>query len=543
MAKPKLCRGYVPLLCAASLLANATCSFSASDLRYSHPAIPLVQICDKPLDVPDNVNLWGFNYATKELVTDPVELRLFDTADAFFEYNAGAPLSSASHMPSEYGLTCPKLPAVYTSWSALPSSSELFRSKEPCPVAEGAVRPDPRWLGAMGNPGCIPALKKPQVRIPVCARPASVAAKVDEWAQGTGDKSVLTTNAKVFAEAVAKVELVFVFDENAAPESVCWFVEDPATLPCPGKPPARPCKVARESGLLQMMTAITSVQAETSGKGKSTGDGNRKMTGDGHGKTTETSSPNGKGPSLSFTERLAHNLAILGALAASDTSGNLKDPNGSRYGIPQGKNVGGPDLLPLQAAAGVFAIIGIPFKNPKEFIKSVQRALGERKVAGIIDPKVLTKEMAEQLAKEPEQEAVRKAIDGLKKGDDKAFEALESFGLAMAPSLREASVVLPYSRAKVFTKGWGNELQAHHLLEAAMAKDSLDMAKGAIDDLPAIILSEAEHQAITNRLAAARTKLLGSKDAVPNKQQLWAIYKDVYQDTPAWLEAIEAYFK
>lgn len=86
----------MPLLCATTLFCNATCGLSASDLQYSHPGITTEPICDKPLDVPDNVNLWGFNYTTKELVTDPVELRLFDHADVFFEYHADAPKASAS---------------------------------------------------------------------------------------------------------------------------------------------------------------------------------------------------------------------------------------------------------------------------------------------------------------------------------------------------------------------------------------------------------------------------------------------------------------
>lgn len=68
---------FVRLLCMLMLFVGADCTLftlSTSDLRYSHPTIPVVQICDKPLDVPDNENLWGFNYATKELVTDPVEM-------------------------------------------------------------------------------------------------------------------------------------------------------------------------------------------------------------------------------------------------------------------------------------------------------------------------------------------------------------------------------------------------------------------------------------------------------------------------------------
>src|SRR5690349_8654998 len=80
-------RSVVPLLCGLLLLFNADCSLSASDLKYSHPTIPLIQICDKPLDVSDDVNLWGYNFTTKLLITadDASELRSFGSADMFFE--------------------------------------------------------------------------------------------------------------------------------------------------------------------------------------------------------------------------------------------------------------------------------------------------------------------------------------------------------------------------------------------------------------------------------------------------------------------------
>lgn len=76
----------VPLLCGLLLLFSADCRLSESDLRYSHPNIPLVHICDKPLDVPKDVDLWGYDFTTKRLVTaeDPAELRTFDAADVFF---------------------------------------------------------------------------------------------------------------------------------------------------------------------------------------------------------------------------------------------------------------------------------------------------------------------------------------------------------------------------------------------------------------------------------------------------------------------------
>ncbi|HRI69016.1 MAG TPA: hypothetical protein PK156_32520, partial [Polyangium sp.] len=62
---------------------------------------------------------------------------------------------------------------------------------------------------------------------------------------------------------------------------------------------------------------------------------------------------------------------------------------------------------------------------------------------------------------------------------------IDSFGKAMGPSLAEAGVIMPYSRAKIFTRGWEGKFQAHHLLEVEMAKDTMKMDAKAINDIPA----------------------------------------------------------
>jgi hypothetical protein len=115
----------------------------------------------------------------------------------------------------------------------------------------------------------------------------------------------------------------------------------------------------------------------------------------------------------------------------------------------------------------------------------------------------------------------------------------------MAVALREAGVIMPYSRAQIFTTGWGGKFQAHHALEVAMAKKTLRMDKKAIENIPAIILTEAEHTAMTNKLNAARAKLLRDlrkteEELTPT--ELWEMYKRAYADKPAWLEAIKGYF-
>ena len=581
----------VPLLCGMLLLFGADCRLSASDLEYSHPGIPIYQICDRPLDVGKGSRLWGLNYTTKQLVTDedPAELRTFDAADAFFEYNPDAPLSSASKMPREYGLTCVKPSTSYPQWrflppsEDLPSSSDLFRRKEPCSakVAESVGR-DARFLGqapsdkAPCDPPAQakkPAKKGPPLRVPVCVRPSWVPApyrdakgrlvEVVEWGMILEDKTrTWTFEASDYKKGTEKADIIFVFTKDARPESAYYFTKDLTKLSCPTKSTKSFDEVAGTENL-PMLAEVTAARETKEAKeaakkgaadkgagpsaGPKNGSGQTAGPGRGDGKTTETSARNGKGPPLSFTEVLAQNIMLAGRIAAGDVSGRLDDPNGTRHGMAGGKSVGGPDFVILQAATGVFAIIGIPFKSAKDFIEKVTNALEADKVASIIDPKVLSKELAEQLAKEPDKALVDKVIDVLKTGDKdavkKAVEALPSFGKAMAPSLRDAGVILPYSRAKIFTAGWEGKFQAHHILEVAMARDTLDMGEKAIDDIPAIILSEAEHKAITKKLNEARASFLQTNGKVADKpQELWQVYKEAYAGYPAWLEAIKGYF-
>jgi hypothetical protein len=219
-----------------------------------------------------------------------------------------------------------------------------------------------------------------------------------------------------------------------------------------------------------------------------------------------------------------------------DTSGNLKDPNGSRYGIPNGKNPGGPNLWVLQVGVSVFAIVQNPIKTSKDFVDLIRRGLAKGEAIIISNPKHFTKELAEKLAATPEQKLTQENL-----------EAAESFGESMAPSLNLSRTIMPYSRAQVFTKGWKQDFQAHHIFEAQWMKEfPKEYSKEAIENSPAIILTKKEHETITKRLADAKDELMDAVkkrgDEVPTKQELWAMYKEVYKDKPTWLEAIKGYF-
>jgi hypothetical protein len=97
----------------------------------------------------------------------------------------------------------------------------------------------------------------------------------------------------------------------------------------------------------------------------------------------------------------------------------------------------------------------------------------------------------------------------------------------------------------VFTKGWKQDFQAHHIYEQDWM-NVLGHSKDEVANAPAIILTKKEHEAITKRLADAKDELMDAVlkrgDKAPTKRELWAMYKEVYKDKPTWLEAIKGYF-
>lgn len=50
-------------------------------------------------------------------------------------------------------------------------------------------------------------------------------------------------------------------------------------------------------------------------------------------------------------------------------------------------------------------------------------------------------------------------------------------------------------------------------------------------------------QEISAILSAKRMKLLEETGGKPSKEQIWAMYKEVYKGKPNWLKAIESYFQ
>jgi len=533
-------RFFTAALCAMLLVFSANCALTIDDLKWDNERASVDVICDTPTEIHDDVKLFAVHWATGKIVTDEdeMELRYFSSyADAFFIVDRNAPKWTAQLMPPEYGLNCTN------RYSVLPESAAVLPLR--CPVAtftqtlaETMVRPDGQYLGqtSEAKTRCTP---KAPVRIPVCVRPTSLQRppgepQVDEWAAVPKATPKIIEDKATYAHEVENATTYFYFDDKAPPETAYYWGKD-TKLRCKGKPAPKPYdQIVGTKELPRLAEFAESTTGQSGQAGKNASGTSATATGTNGSSPSASSSPAGQGPPLDFLDRVSRGISITGALVQGDTSGNLKDPNGSRYGIPNGKNPGGPNLWALQAAVSVFAIVQNPIKTSKQFVDLIRRGLAKGEAVIILNPNHFSKEVAEKLAAAPEKKLTQENL-----------EAAESFGESMAPSLHEVRTIMPYSRAQVFTKGWKQDFQAHHIFEVQMMENfPKEYSKEAIENSPAIILTKAEHQQITKDLNDVRNKMLSDLN-VPslNKQQLWALYQKVYAKNPTWLEAIKPYFQ
>ena len=100
--------------------------------------------------------------------------------------------------------------------------------------------------------------------------------------------------------------------------------------------------------------------------------------------------------------------------------------------------------------------------------------------------------------------------------------------------------ILPYKQAKKLTSGFKGKIQAHHILEVRHATN-WSVKTG---DIPAVILSKAQHNQIT---MALRQKLPygTSYKGLEGKARVWRAYQEVYTNYGYgdWLQHIERYFR
>jgi len=218
---------------------------------------------------------------------------------------------------------------------------------------------------------------------------------------------------------------------------------------------------------------------------------------------------NGKGDNPGATkttaDEIGQEMAITAAILTQNMNEDLHRPDGKKNGIIGGQNPNGIDHPAAQIVASAILIataMGIP-----EFEKQLMEAI-RKKTPIILEIKNLSVKEAEELAVE--------------------------YGPYLADALNKVGAIGPYNLMSEFTKGLAGHWQAHHIVERSMFK-KFKKKLGDPERGPSVILTKAEHEAITR-------KLNQWKQEVKTTDQLWAKYKDAYSDKPAWLDAIRSYF-
>ncbi len=215
-----------------------------------------------------------------------------------------------------------------------------------------------------------------------------------------------------------------------------------------------------------------------------------------------------------WSDHLGEQLALGGALATQQMNEDLKRPDGKQYGIPGGKNPNGPNNPEAQAAAGA-ALVVVAVLSAGGLERKIQQAVDKGTRLIIKDASKLAEDAAEKLVLE----------------FVKRHGAVKGRGY-LAATLNQNGAIGPYSVMKKFTDNLAGKWQAHHILEVKMF-EKFNLGKSNLG--PSVILTDAEHKAITAELSVRTAN-------AKTTEELWKAYKRVYKDHPHWLEAIESYF-
>ena len=221
----------------------------------------------------------------------------------------------------------------------------------------------------------------------------------------------------------------------------------------------------------------------------------------------------GNGVEKTVYEKWCEQVGLLGGVANLQLSEDIKRLDGSKYGIPGGKNPNGIKSPTAQAAAGA-VMVAAAVITAGGFDKKLYDALAKGTPVFIRGGGKAAEQAAEKLV----QDAIAKY--GVHGAED------------LAAALAKNGAIGEYSVMAKFTQGLGAKWQAHHILEKSIAQD---LKLGATDRIPSVILSETEHKAITKVLRGQTTGLT-------DPAMLWKAYQRVYAKHPAWLKAIEGYF-
>jgi hypothetical protein len=209
-------------------------------------------------------------------------------------------------------------------------------------------------------------------------------------------------------------------------------------------------------------------------------------------------------------DEIGQEMALAAAIATMQMNEDLKRPDGKKNGIVGGKNPDGIDHPAAQIAAASVVLIATIGSQSETFKKTLEEAIEKRAPFLIRTIDDLSEEAAKALAKE--------------------------YGPAIADALNKVGGIGPYKVWKKFTECYGGHWQAHHLVEDQMFKRFRQLRKiSPADEAPSVILTEAQHKAITKKLGTLTTNAQDLKG-------LWNAYKKAYAEHPEWLDAIRSYF-
>ena len=526
----RLCRrlGSISLMgafhraCALLLILVFTTASCAPNYAAIYPHLSMLRVCMRPSTVEFDAREWAVDTDTGTTVSSnrrEAFEEFLPHADVLYIWDFNAPAESAQLLPEgEARPSCDDphrlLPRAQYDEADLPSGDS-----NPLRIV-GDFGPHTTFVDAIStNPQYVAIdVKAPVRKIPVihvCVKPPGIDQETLQWAATKSQEgTTYTTSIEQFNKAIATADRIFVYDDNAPPESVYEFGPPYDQLRCKGKPPPKPREPEKE--LAKRKATFEEMVRDAMAQKK--GDHNHEGLG-GSPEPTWSSSATGTGQSLSFFEAIVRQTLIAQGVLSGDTSGNLKDPNGQRYGIPSGKNPNGPNSFFLQFMASTFMFLPKAVKSGTELAKKIAAAAKKNAILIIARPDFLPKPIVQGLVKR--------------------------YGDQMAVALAQMQTIMPYSRASMFTARWRYLYQSHHILEKDMADKVLNIANG--DDIPAIILTDLKHKAITAALDTERKNILRKAgkniDDKLSPDELWRLYQNVYGlDHPVWLESIRSYF-
>jgi len=358
-------------------------------------------VCTRTPDVEPDARYWAVHLATGTVVSDkdPDDFDEFAPhADIIYIYDSTARAESVHAFPIPYNqLSCENpdalLPRAVDNGPSLPDGRDNpLRNAQWDPLNTTLEDVSPSNLRFLGVTTSSTKKREPEI-IRVCTHPPDVRADAAEWLFTTEKAGAsYTRDSDLYARLRATAVRVYVFDPDAPGESVLRFPSPHNRLRCPGKPlPGDDPPPGADPEYKEAIDAMVKALGAKASVSEFGGTG-------GSDKRTWTSDPDGHDARLTFFEAVVRQMAITGAFQTGDVSGNLKDPNGSRYGIPNGKNLDGPDSLTLQFVAGTFMLLKNPLRSTGAFIRKIAGAARRKGILIITNPDLMPKAIAGRLA-------------------------------------------------------------------------------------------------------------------------------------------------